>query len=126
MRDRPRTAALSHAERHPSGQGRCRDDNGRPSKVYRRPARGSEDTLVYDEPDDGFFLSVGVSESRDYILIHAGHHASSETHLIAAAAKRGFWTGAKPMNNEWSRILQERLSFASTPPARSAIVILRT
>ena len=62
-----------------------RDDNGRPAKVYRRPARGGEDTLVYDEPDDGFFLSVNVSESREYILLQAGHHASSETHLIPAS-----------------------------------------
>ncbi|MEZ6022226.1 MAG: hypothetical protein R3C16_02155 [Hyphomonadaceae bacterium] len=61
-----------------------RDDNGRPAKVYRRAARGNDDTLVYDEPDDGFFLSVGVTESRDFITIHAGHHASSETHLIPA------------------------------------------
>ena len=62
-----------------------RDDNGRPAKVYRRPARGGEDTLVYDEPEDGFFLSVNVSESREYILLQAGHHASSETHLIPAS-----------------------------------------
>jgi oligopeptidase B len=62
-----------------------RDDNGRPAKIYRRPARGGEDVLVYDEPDDGFFLSVHVSESREWIIIHAGHHASSETHLISAA-----------------------------------------
>jgi oligopeptidase B len=62
-----------------------RDDNGRPAKIYRRPARGGEDVLVYDEPDDGFFLNVHVSESRAFIIIHAGHHASSETHLIAAS-----------------------------------------
>ena len=33
-----------------------RDDNGRPAKVFRRPARGgaTEDVLVYEEPDDGF------------------------------------------------------------------------
>jgi oligopeptidase B len=62
-----------------------RDDNGRPAKIYRRPARGGEDVLVYDEPDDGFFLSVHVTESREFIVIHAGHHASSETHLIPAS-----------------------------------------
>ncbi len=61
-----------------------RDDNGRPAKVYRRPARGGEDALVYDEPDDGFFLGVHVTESRAFIVIHAGHHASSETLLIPA------------------------------------------
>jgi oligopeptidase B len=62
-----------------------RDDNGRPAKIYRRPARGGEDVLVYDEPDDGFFLSLHVTESREFIVIHAGHHASSETHLIPAS-----------------------------------------
>jgi oligopeptidase B len=63
-----------------------RDDNGRPAKVYRRPARGGADTLAYDEPDDGFFLSVHVTESREFIVIQAGHHGSSETHLVPATA----------------------------------------
>ena len=62
-----------------------RDDNGRPAKIFRRPALGGEDVLVYDEPDEGFFLSVQLSESREFIIIHAGHHEASETHLIAAA-----------------------------------------
>ena len=62
-----------------------RDDNGRPSKIYRRPARGGEDVLVYDEPDDGFFLGVGVSESRAFILIHAGNGSQSEYHVIPAS-----------------------------------------
>src|SRR5262249_18421862 len=54
-----------------------RDGKGRPAKIYRRPARGGDDVLVYDEPDDGFFLSVHASESRDFIIIHAGHHEAS-------------------------------------------------
>jgi len=59
-----------------------RDDHGRPARIYRRPARGGEDALVYDEPDDGFFLSVGPTESRDYILISAGNGAQSEYYTI--------------------------------------------
>jgi oligopeptidase B len=62
-----------------------RDDNGRPAKVYRRPARGGEDVLIYDEPDDGFFLGIDQSESGDFIVIHAGNHTSSETLLIPAS-----------------------------------------
>jgi oligopeptidase B len=61
-----------------------RDDNGRPAKIYRRPASGGEDALVYDEPDDGFFLSVGPSESREFILISAGNGAQSEYYTIPA------------------------------------------
>ncbi|MFO1016297.1 MAG: S9 family peptidase [Hyphomonadaceae bacterium] len=62
-----------------------RDDNGRPAKIYRRPARGGEDTLVYDEPDEGFFLSVTPTESHEYILINAGNGAQSEIYTIPAA-----------------------------------------
>ncbi|HLI66589.1 MAG TPA: S9 family peptidase [Caulobacteraceae bacterium] len=64
-----------------------RDDNGRPAKVFRRPARGGtgEDVLVYDEPDDGFFLSVGRVSSDAYITIGAGDHETSEVRLIPAA-----------------------------------------
>lgn len=61
-----------------------RDDNGRPAKVFRRPAAGGEDVLVYDEPDDGFFLGVHVSESREFIVISAGNGSQSEFHTIPA------------------------------------------
>ncbi len=62
-----------------------RDDNGRPAKIYRRPTRGGEDALVYDEPDDGFFLSVGASESHEYMLISAGNGSQSEYYTIPAS-----------------------------------------
>jgi oligopeptidase B len=64
-----------------------RDDNGRPAKVFRRPARGGtkDDVLVYEEPDDGFFLSIGKTSSDAYIVIGAGDHETSEARLIPAA-----------------------------------------
>jgi oligopeptidase B len=64
-----------------------RDDNGRPAKVFRRPARGgaADDVLVYEEPDDGFFLSIGRTSSDAYIVIGAGDHETSEVRLIPAA-----------------------------------------
>ncbi len=63
-----------------------RDDNGRPAKVFRRPARGGvqDDVLVYDEPDEGFFISVGTTSSDAYIVIGSGDHETSEVHLIPA------------------------------------------
>ncbi|MEJ0023730.1 MAG: S9 family peptidase [Alphaproteobacteria bacterium] len=63
-----------------------RDDNGRPAKVFRRPARGgrADDVLIYEEEDDGFFLSVGVTESRRFILIVCGSHETNETRFIPA------------------------------------------
>jgi oligopeptidase B len=64
-----------------------RDDNGRPAKVFRRPARGgaADDVLIYDEPDDGFFLSVGRTHSDAFVVIGAGDHETSEVRLIPAA-----------------------------------------
>jgi oligopeptidase B len=63
-----------------------RDDNGRPAKVYRRPARGGakDDVLVYEEPDEGFFLDVGVTEDNSHILIGAGNGETSEYRVIPA------------------------------------------
>ncbi|CAN5520548.1 S9 family peptidase [soil metagenome] len=63
-----------------------RDDNGRSDKIYRRPARGGlkDDVLVYDEPDDGFFVSVGTTGSDAFITISAGDHETSETLIIPA------------------------------------------
>ena len=62
-----------------------RDEHGRPTRIYRRPARGGTDVLVYEEPDPGFFIGVGTSASRAWITITCGDQETSETWLIPAA-----------------------------------------
>ena len=64
-----------------------RDDNGRPAKVFRRPSRGGakDDVLVYEEPDEGFFLTIGRTHSDAYVVIGAGDHETSEVRLVPAA-----------------------------------------
>jgi len=62
-----------------------RDENGRSAKVYRRPARGGEDVLVYAEPDEGMFVHAGVTQSRAFITISSGNHDCNATWLITAA-----------------------------------------
>ncbi|MET0182306.1 MAG: S9 family peptidase [Caulobacterales bacterium] len=63
-----------------------RDDNGRPRRIFRRPSRGTaaDDVLVYEEENEGFFINIGVTESREYILISCADHETSETRLIPA------------------------------------------
>ncbi len=61
-----------------------RDENARPAKVFRRPARGGEDTLVYEEADEGMFLGVGVTADDSHILIVAQNQETSEAWLIGA------------------------------------------
>jgi oligopeptidase B len=62
-----------------------RDENARPSKVFRRPARGGEDMLVYEEADDGMFLGVGTTSDDSHIVIHVGNQETTEIWLIPAA-----------------------------------------
>ena len=62
-----------------------RDAEGRPARLYRRPARGGADVLVYEEQDDGFFMSVGLTASRAYIALGLGNQETSEARLIPAS-----------------------------------------
>jgi oligopeptidase B len=62
-----------------------RDDNGRPDKIFRRPARGGETTLVYDEPDDGMFIGVERTSDDAFILITSQNQETSEARFIPAA-----------------------------------------
>ena len=58
------------------------DDNARPVKIFRRPARGGEDVLVYEEKDPGMFLWVGGTSSRSFILIGVANQETSEYLVI--------------------------------------------
>lgn len=67
-----------------------RDENSRPSKVFRRPARPQkgekiEDVLVYEERDNGYFLHIGMMSSDAFIEITLSNHETSEAWLIPAS-----------------------------------------
>ena len=64
------------------------DANHRPSRVFRHALGTSpeDDVLVYEESDPGFFVSVGKTQSRRFIVIHAHDHETSEARLIPADA----------------------------------------
>ncbi|WP_271065867.1 S9 family peptidase [Caulobacter sp. NIBR1757] len=61
-----------------------RDTEGRPDKVFRRPARGGEATVVYEESDEGMFMGVGTTASDAFISIGIGNQETSELRLIPA------------------------------------------
>ncbi len=60
------------------------DENHRPRRIFRHrvgtPA--SQDVQVYDEPDSGFYVSVGETSDRRYILLQCGDHQTSEVRLL--------------------------------------------
>ncbi|QPB20657.1 S9 family peptidase [Rhizobium sp. 007] len=61
------------------------DENHRPSKVFHHiiGTPPSEDRLVYEEKDAGFFMSVGGSLLDDFIFIDIHDHETSEYRLLS-------------------------------------------
>ena len=63
------------------------DENWRPWQIRRhtlgQPAE--RDSIVYEETDPGFFVGLSITTSREYILIGAGDHVTSEVRLIPAS-----------------------------------------
>ena len=59
-----------------------RNDNGRPDKIFRRPVRGGETTLVYEEEDEGMFLGLSRTSDDAFIKISIANQETSETRLI--------------------------------------------
>ena len=63
------------------------DENWRPWQV-RRHTLGQpvdQDSIIYEETDPGFFVGLSITTSREYILIGAGDHVTSEVRLIPAS-----------------------------------------
>ncbi|MEO1114367.1 MAG: S9 family peptidase [Pseudomonadota bacterium] len=62
------------------------DDNHRPSKLFRHKVGSdpSEDVLVHEELDAGFFMGVGKTQSGETIIIDIHDHETSEVWMIPA------------------------------------------
>ena len=63
------------------------DENWRPWQV-RLHILGEpveQDSVVYEEPDPGFFVSVWSTTSEEYIVIGSGDHVTSEVRLLRAS-----------------------------------------
>lgn len=62
------------------------DDNHRPRQIYRHTlgTPPAEDVLVYEDPDPGFFVGVGITQSDAFIVIDSHDHQTSEIHVIDA------------------------------------------
>ncbi|HUV30031.1 MAG TPA: S9 family peptidase [Acidobacteriota bacterium] len=62
------------------------DDAWRPYRLYRHRlgADPSEDTLVYEEDDDAFWLGIERTKSDVYLLLEAGSQTSTEIRFLRA------------------------------------------
>ena len=64
------------------------DDNHRPMQVFRHilGTSQSDDELVYEEGDSGWFTHIHESASGRFCVISGGDHETSEQHLIDLSA----------------------------------------
>ncbi len=63
------------------------DENWRPWQVrlHMLGQPVERDSVVYEEADSGFFVGLSITTSKEYILIGAGDHVTSEVRLIPAS-----------------------------------------
>jgi len=62
-----------------------KNENGRTEAVFRHTLSTGEDTLIYKEADEGFFVGVSESQSDEIIFITSNDHTTSEYHWINAS-----------------------------------------
>jgi oligopeptidase B len=67
------------------------DDAWRPYRVWRHAvgSPASEDVIVYEEADEKFWLSVGLSRSERYVFISTESKLTSEAWLLDATRPEG-------------------------------------
>ncbi|WP_350348236.1 S9 family peptidase [Agromyces sp. G08B096] len=67
------------------------DEAWRPDTIWRHEVgtEASADVRVFTEPDERFWLGVGVTRSRRFLVIEAGSNVTSETWLLDASDPTG-------------------------------------
>ncbi len=69
------------------------DEQERPFQVWRHPvgtASTDGDELLYEEPDERFFVSIGETRSNEWIVIHTASRTTSEVRLAPSDLSRPF------------------------------------
>src|SRR5690606_29280904 len=61
------------------------DANHRPARIFRHDLSGGADTLVFEEPDPGFFLGAGSTQSRRFLVIDSHDPETAEARVLPLA-----------------------------------------
>lgn len=67
------------------------EETHRPYRMYRHKlgTDAVEDVLVYEEPDESYYLSMGKSKDDKYMFVDLSSHTSSEVHYFSADEAEG-------------------------------------
>ncbi|WP_343036489.1 S9 family peptidase [Isoptericola halotolerans] len=95
------------------------DDAWRPHRIWRHRvgAPTSEDVLVFEEPDERFWVGVGLSRSQRFLQIELGSKTTSESWVLEADDPTGefrpVWTRREgveyTVEHAWFRGVGEKL-----------------
>ena len=74
------------------------DEAWRPCRVHRHVVGTpvSEDTVVYEETDERFWVGIGLTLSERYVVIHSSSKLTSEVRLLDAADPAGEFAVVAP------------------------------
>ena len=72
------------------------DDAHRPYRVYRHALGGTQDVLVFEEPDQLYNVGLTKTKDRAYLLISAQSYTSSDTRYLRADQPTGEWRVLAP------------------------------
>lgn len=61
----------------------------RPHQVWRHALGAPDDVLVFEEPDERYFVGIGRSQSEKYLVIGASSKVTSEVRILDAADPTG-------------------------------------
>jgi len=92
------------------------DESHRPFRV-RRHVIGTpqaDDTIVYEEADPGFFVGVGETLSRRYIVIDVHDHQTSELYLIGDGSLEPRLVSARLAEREYDAEERDGLLYMLT------------
>ena len=74
----------------------------RPYQLWRHElgAPADDDVLVFEEPDERFFLSVGTTKDERYVVLHLGSKVTDEVHVLAADDPTGAFSVVEPRQQD--------------------------
>ncbi|MBE7163198.1 MAG: S9 family peptidase, partial [Williamsia herbipolensis] len=67
------------------------DDSWRPDRIWRHAVGTptADDVVVFEEPDDRYWVGVGVTRSSQYVVIELGSKITSESWILDASDPTG-------------------------------------
>lgn len=92
----------------------------RPCRVHRhRIGATGPDTLVYEEPDEAFWVGVELSRSRAWLFIESASHSTSETRCAPADRPDSPFRVVRPRLPGWSTTSPIAATASTSSPTRA-------